>query len=224
MQNTRFEELKTATEAGNVEALYKLGHYYLFDDTIEKDPVEATKCFMKAADMGYCKAQTALADSYIQGRGVEKKPERAIELYILASKQNDITAQYKLANCYRDGIGTEQSFSDTAFWYTTAVLNENQDHELYKRLSASELGNLYFYGRGVEQNYEQALHFYGIASPDEKNPNADYHIGLCYLNGYGVEKNTFFAAFHFASAARCDHKEAKAYLDMLDETYDMGII
>lgn len=54
------------------------------------------------------------------------------------------------------------------------------------KLSDFQLGNMYFYGKEVEQDYKLALKYYERA---EDNPYAMYKIGMMYEKGIGVEED-----------------------------------
>ncbi|MBT6401696.1 sel1 repeat family protein [candidate division WWE3 bacterium] len=48
-----------------------------------------------------------------------------------------------------------------------------------------ELGLAYSQGRGVQQNYKEAVKWYRL-SAEQENSNAQYSLGSMYYNGYGV--------------------------------------
>jgi TPR repeat protein len=50
------------------------------------------------------------------------------------------------------------------------------------------LGTYYANGRGVAQNYWEAVKWYRL-SADQGNAPAQYHLGVCYASGRGVAKN-----------------------------------
>lgn len=54
------------------------------------------------------------------------------------------------------------------------------------------LGNLYYSGKGVEQDYGMAFNCFAIAA-DKGTPEAFTPLAMCYYNGYGVEKNEDYA-------------------------------
>jgi hypothetical protein len=50
------------------------------------------------------------------------------------------------------------------------------------------LGAMYDYGLGTRPNRRVALAHYKIAA-DARRPNAEYHVGVFYLEGRGVPKD-----------------------------------
>ena len=50
------------------------------------------------------------------------------------------------------------------------------------------LGQMYFMGRGVEQDYEKAAELLADAAGDNDR-DAMYAVAVCYFSGYGVEQD-----------------------------------
>ncbi len=67
--------------------------------------------------------------------------------------------------------------------------------------SEYELGNSYFYGiNGKELDYAKALEWWR-ESAEHGNANAQYKVGICYGNGYGIERNDSLALEWLEKAA-----------------------
>lgn len=56
----------------------------------------------------------------------------------------------------------------------------------------NEIGLIYFYGKGVRKNYPEAVKWFDRAVKQD-NYQAYYNLGVCYENGYGVEKDEYMA-------------------------------
>ena len=54
------------------------------------------------------------------------------------------------------------------------------------------LGYLYFYGQSVNQSYSLAVKYLRMAA-DKGLPEAQCKLGLCYVDGLGVDKNNILA-------------------------------
>ena len=80
-------------------------------------------------------------------------------------------------------------------------------------------GDNYYFGRGCERNYSQALYWYHKAA-DEGNMYSKNSLGLCYLNGNGVPKDEDTAVEWFRDAYDSGSPEG-AY--NLAECYYAGI-
>jgi uncharacterized protein len=66
-------------------------------------------------------------------------------------------------------------------WLRLAASNGESDAQ-------QNLGGLYEEGKGVVQDYSEALRFYRLAA-DAGNARAQYSLGTMYLSGSGVPKN-----------------------------------
>ncbi len=62
------------------------------------------------------------------------------------------------------------------------------------------LGLIHETGRGVQQNYKEALHWYKLAAA-QGDARAQYRIGVMYENGTGVERNLQESANWFKLAS-----------------------
>lgn len=76
------------------------------------------------------------------------------------------------------------------------------------------LGLCYHFGRCVEENPEQAVHWYTEAALKGMSM-AQNNLGICYQEGYGVGKDLMKAAEWFTKAARQGDKEAQTNLNKL---------
>jgi tetratricopeptide (TPR) repeat protein len=78
------------------------------------------------------------------------------------------------------------------FFERAAELHNNDD-------ALNNLGDLYYYGLGVEQNYETARRYYERAA-EQNNRNALTNLGRLYENGLGVEQDIERARGYFERA------------------------
>lgn len=99
------------------------------------------------------------------------------------------------ALCYRYSTGTEAPMDDRlAFqWCTMAAATQNPK-------SLTLLADLYYQGKGVEQDYHKAAKMYYIAAQNgvEKAMLMLYHH---YHNGFGVAKDETEAKYYLNRAA-----------------------
>lgn len=75
----------------------------------------------------------------------------------------------------------------------------------------NDLGNRYFYGDKVEQDYRQAAKWYRKAA-EQGNVDAQYHLGICYNDGLGVKKDSLKALEWYRKAADQGNASAQYYL------------
>jgi TPR repeat protein len=79
------------------------------------------------------------------------------------------------------------------------------------------LGNLYYYGRSVAQDYAEARRWYQKAA-DQGQADAQYNLGWMYHNGQGVPQDYAFAMRWYRKAADQGHAEAQYNLGLLYQT------
>lgn len=80
------------------------------------------------------------------------------------------------------------------------------------------LAEMYFHGRGVEQDYSRALELYRFAYINGRNPNIAFHIGEMYEYGYEVEIDNQTAINYYTGAAREGNVVAMNKLFLIYET------
>lgn len=83
--------------------------------------------------------------------------------------------------------------------------------------SQNALGELYYYGDEVEQDFEQAVYWFKEAAK-QKNADAMYSLGICFVNGEGVERNESTGKGFIRQAAKLGSKAAKQYLSGVKKT------
>jgi len=69
----------------------------------------------------------------------------------------------------------------------------------------------YYSGEGVSQDYAKAVVLYEKAA-DKGLAWAQYNLGLCHKNGYGVQTNEDLARMWFCKAAEQGHAKARQKL------------
>lgn len=77
-----------------------------------------------------------------------------------------------------------------------------------------ELGQRYFYGVGIEVDYEKARNYFEIAS-ERGSSGSNYFLGKIYYNGNGVPTNHLKAKEYFEKSAEADNTFSKYYLGKL---------
>lgn len=91
------------------------------------------------------------------------------------------------ADALREGIAAfnREDYVRAAFLLRPLGENGNAHAQTY-------LGFMYYYGRGVPQNYEEAVRFYGNAA-ESGVPLAQYQYGLLFDKGQGVPQDYVLA-------------------------------
>lgn len=150
----------------------------------------------------------------------------------------DIRACLELGEKYYKGIGVSQSFENALKYFKIgsgrgSVECNNKIIEIYKLLANKGIkeyqfliGKTYLEGKMVRQDIEVALEWYKKAAKNgheesktalirmymmlanNNNPYGLYNMGLCYYEGFCVEKDLSKAYEYLNRAARLGHSEA----------------
>ncbi|PNX49577.1 MAG: hypothetical protein BV456_08800, partial [Thermoplasmata archaeon M8B2D] len=83
------------------------------------------------------------------------------------------------------------------------------------------LGEMYFLGKGIKQDYQEAAKWYRKAA-EQGRANAQYNLGFMYENGQGVEQDYQEAAKWYCKAAKWYRKAAKQ--GRVNAQYDLGFM
>ena len=81
-----------------------------------------------------------------------------------------------------------------------AALEIDRQAELLNADEQLDLGDNYYFGRGVEQNYEEAAGWY-LRAAEQGDARAQTSLGYLYYRGYGVEQDHEEAAWWYRRAA-----------------------
>jgi hypothetical protein len=169
-------ELKQKAESGDVTAQLNLALCYDSGSGIEKNPVEAHKWFLKAAEQGNGRAMNAVGTDYANGiGGVEKDLTEAVKWYRKSVEQGNDRGQNSLGWCYECGKGVEKDLTEAVKWYRKSTEQGNA-------FAQCNLGRCYEYGKGVEKDLTEAVKWYR-KSAEQGNAFAQCNLGTRYKNG-----------------------------------------
>ena len=135
-------EMKLSAQAGNADAQYELAQAYETGNGLEKDPSEAFKWYLKAAEQGHPAAQYQLGVCYDSGSIVARNPAESIAWFTKAANQGYVEAQYRLGQAYETGRnGIEKNFLEAQNWYRRAAESGHAGAKAgYTRLGPVEVG------------------------------------------------------------------------------------
>jgi hypothetical protein len=201
-----------AAEQNNTESQIHIGFMYLNGEGIEQNDTRAAEWLLKAAQLGCWEAQYHMQWFYDVGKGVKQDLEMA-RFWGCMSGLNDPNDFFDQATFYYskpDYIGSERlkihehyNMLAAYFYRKAAELNH---------LSAQyNLGQLYYQGSGVVQNYEEAVFWYRKAA-EQNQPDAQFALGCTCLKGIGIAKNYEEAAYWYRKAIDQNHHRAQTYL------------
>lgn len=176
--NEAYRLYREALNAGDANGPYGLGYIHEQGVLFGKDMDKAVAYYKDAANRGSHDAMYRLANMYFNGEHVEQSYEKAYELYYESSKGHDRSllikndSVYKTALCQFSGFGTEINYKSAYEGFCKAARWGHID-------AIVAIGDCYYYGKGVDQNYERAKYWYQIGA-DEKSVAAALKLEKIY--------------------------------------------
>lgn len=171
-QAAALELLRKEARRGDLRAARRIGRMYLEGEGVQKDPAEALRWFLRAAEPdirrarfkeGLPDAQLEVARMYREGIGTERNPKRAAKWYELAAQHDQAEAQLALAEMYLRGQGVRPDYVAAYRWASRAhnnLVDEEAEaaarlrDEAAQHLTEQELTEL---NKEVEEAGPQAL-------------------------------------------------------------------
>jgi TPR repeat protein len=148
---------KSLANRGSELALYHLGCIYNDGKVIEKNEIEAVKCWKKGSELGDPNSQYNLGYMYEHGNGTEQNYKEAIKWYSFAAESGSDCSQYNLGVIYQNGYDKFQpNLKEAIYWYELAA-NQNYIPAQYN------LGWVYS-ERGELQDFIKAYMWWNICA------------------------------------------------------------
>lgn len=159
------------------------------------DAREAAKWYELAAEGGEPWAMLNLAFLYHDGRLGQPDPEKAFTYFKMAGeKGNHLLGYANTAICYQNGLGTAKDPQKAA-----ALFAAHRDEDIICYLGT--MGQ----APTAIATFEDELELNKTWAKRKKDPQAEYLMGLRYLNGWGVDASNGDAADYFKRAAKANH-------------------
>ena len=164
--NKAIDQYLVASEQGEAQAQYRLGHMYIFGQAqLAMDKRKAQNWIVKAASQDHAEAQWMLGCNYKVGATLfdlgipdSDKDNKVAVSWFMKSAENGFSAgQEDLGDCYASGSGVKKDPENANFWYTKAAEQGSNDSQ-YK------LGINYYYGNGLPKDTEKAKHWIAQAA------------------------------------------------------------
>jgi len=138
------QAIAPVTDADAASDAYQKGIAYSLGDGVPRDPAEAFKWFLAAAELGHAPAQYKAGVAYAYGEGTGKDPEQAAAWYRRAAAQGYAIAQRNLGIMYLNGDGVDENKPMALAWYTILadggnVMDVRRRDSLARELSSPEL-------------------------------------------------------------------------------------
>ncbi|CAM9451154.1 unnamed protein product [Sphacelaria rigidula] len=196
---------KKAADAGHLQATYSYASCLRNAEGTEHDLVQAVEVFERLAEGGFPEAQYALALILSSGEGhdvgIPQDDTRARNLFMAAAREGFAPAISNTAAMLALGRGGEKDEERAAKWYEVAV-------DTGDPTACDVLGSWYCAGRaGLEEDWEKGFELH-LRAANLGLPTAQYHVGVHFFSGRGVEKDLPEAARWFEKAADSGMMEA----------------
>jgi uncharacterized protein len=229
-----------AAELGDVQSQFIIGRLYATGSGVPNNLRESAKWFLRAAEQGNPTAAHNIATYFAKGTGVERDSTKSFEWYQAAAAAGITASQVQLGKMYSAGDSVPRDRKLAAEWLekaaqsgdseakTALAILQLQDEgaqdssraeELLKEaaeggypVAALQLGHLYS-GKYVV-NSGDAVGWYTKAA-EAGAVEAQYALGMLYLNGRSVQKNARVAASWVEKAAHNGHPPSQFQLAVL---------
>ena len=157
--------------------------------------------------------------------------KKAVYWFQESAKQGYADAMFNLAMCYKNNKGVQISSKNdsiAAEWFYKSDKNGNiKAKKELNKLNIEPICNLYdntiYYPLNVEDeiivakyfynknDYSRAVYWYKKAA-EQEDVEAQYNLGVCYENGYGVTKDTEQAFYWYNKSAEQGYAQAQCNL------------
>ena len=208
-------------------ALYSNGAHADGLITVTPDAKKAASWYLRAAYNDDGPSQAVMGTLYMTGKGIERDNIQAIKWNRLAAAKGESGAQKRLSALYSDQrrrssyeqaiILQREDFAKgdaragynlgRIYYYAPApYLNPRQAVKLFQQTgdkvgsSALMMGVAYEEGKGVPQNFGEAVEWYRKAIAQGQH-EAYAYLGAAYLDGRGVPASEKEAVFQFQEGA-----------------------
>lgn len=194
-----FQYFELSAKQDNPDALCKIGYFYENGYSCRKDFHKAKDFYEKSAKHNYPLALNYLGMIFIQGTGIAIDHKKGVQYLEQAEKLNCPEACVNLGYFY-NFKSKNLDYSKGRYYYEKAIQLGSITAFLY-------MGNLYFFGVGVQQDFLQAKEWYEKAA-EHDDADAFNVIGHLYHTGKGVAVNYTKAKEYFEKAVKKDHPNA----------------
>ncbi len=198
--------LLRAAEAGDMEAMYRLGELHRDGTLADETGKKAWEWFTRAAEAGYPPAQYLMARRLDAGDGVPAFPLEAARWYRLAAEQGQVDSMLRLADLYFRGRGVFRDRPEARRWRDAAGEADAS--------ARAGLCRLYAAGEPEARDLSKAARWCRRAAEDG-DAFSRYLYGLLLARGLGAPRDELGSAKWLAAAAGQGMAEAQYALSLL---------
>ena len=172
--------LREAVKKNNLPAYYRLADFLREGKGVEKNLDEAFDLLHRGTKLGSAECQASLGVAYLFGDHVPLDKEKGHNLLHLSRLQGYAWGTYLLGMTYENGDGVEKNFDKALECYREVADEEPR--------AASRIGYLYLWRDEENQDFAAAARWF-MKAAEQGVAEAQLHLGVMLLNGYGVEEN-----------------------------------
>lgn len=215
--NVPLDAIEHAAENNDPTAEHYLGYCYAQGFRFPRDLEKGISWYEKAGKMGYMPSFNNLGLLYQQGNGVPQDYSKMLYYYRLAADGGFARAQLNLSCIYREGSGVQRDLNEAGKWLAKVeesgdgavqcAVGFNYEHPGYNPQSPQWI------------NIREAARWYGLAA-NQNDAGGQYYLGLCYLEGKGVEQDEERGLDLIRRAA--DQNDLHAMISLAN-LYDQGV-
>ena len=215
---------KKAAEQGDGSAQYRLARCYLDGQGVEKNEQESFKWMAKASESNSMSSVLELGLYYAAGIGVNINLEQSLACIRRAAEDNSAMAQCIIGLSYMYGNGVDRNLNDASIWLGRSAEMFSMATGDFKSLDLTPL----LLRAGIK-GHATFMTAYGInlhnsipdfpplkPSVEERAKQGDeqlqFILGMAYMAGMGIERNTYKAVEWLNKAAVNGHQGGKAFM------------
>lgn len=203
----KYVELMTrGAEAGLPDALNYFGDYYANMSGDHYDYEKAKDYYTRSNNTYALSRLESQRKDYLEEQAKLEQERKEREELEAKANSNDPEALNSLGLRYEK----EKNYAEAAKCYRKAM-DMNHAYAMYN------LADLYYFGRGVEENNAEAFKLYKKAEANglSNDPDVLYSLGIMYYNGFGVTANKTLGKSYLTKAADAGSKYAREKLNKL---------
>lgn len=242
--------LKAAAGNGGAQAQYELGRFYKEGlAELKPNPAQAAFWWMQAEGAGSAEAASALQDVQLETPDVYTRVKELFTAYQRALR-GETEDQLFLAQAYRKGDLLEPDLETAVYWYDKAQTGKlpqawyelGELYETGEGVTQDKAKALELYTQAADAGYVPAEYQLGKEAymqaaasdkpdfsvafgwlkraADAGNADAQYMLGILYMQGRGTEQSVPQAISSFRRAAEQGHADAQY---VLGQSYYKGL-
>lgn len=164
------------------ETIMSAARKYYYGTGAPQNMGRAFMLYRKAANDGNVNAMFIVGGMYMKGIGTPVNRSQAFRWLYKAAEEGKSSKESEriLAEFFITGSNVPQNFKEALHWYKQAAESGDQEAQ-------SELGFLYFSGRGNDRDFKKARYWFEKAARKGYSL-AQYNMGILWYTGNGVEQ------------------------------------